>query len=138
MNTRLLPAVTAVALLTLPPAATAATPCETPEQFVRGARLPATNEAPAPLVRPYVVAGMAAVAVAQHDGDRWLELAAHSADDARRQLAVAPASPWSGAGQLASWGDRVWLRCPARAGEGAGLVRAEAGGAGVAPRVGPH
>lgn len=111
----------AIAVLGLvTPAAQAASPCEAPEQFVRTARLEVGGAPqPAPLLRPYVIDGIAAVAVREEAGQRWLELAVHSADDARRQL--------SGRGQAAdraqpvvdTWRARVWLRCPATLSAGA-------------------
>jgi hypothetical protein len=84
-------------------------PCTAPERYVKVARAGI-----APLMTPYVVAGIAAVSLREQDGERWLELAAGSADEARRLLAG------QGAGaafpEVATWRDRVWLRCPAPAG----------------------
>jgi hypothetical protein len=68
-------------------AAAAATPCEAPEQFVRQPKI-AVDTTPVdalPLLRPYVLAGLPVVALREEGGQRWLELAVFSADDARRQ-----------------------------------------------------
>ncbi|RPH41703.1 MAG: hypothetical protein EHM87_19005, partial [Burkholderiales bacterium] len=80
-------------LLSLPAlaatAASAATPCDAPEQFVRAPKLAAASGAasdPLPLLRPYVVAGLPVVSYREEGGQRWLELAVFSAEDARRQL----------------------------------------------------
>jgi len=84
-------------------------PCTAPERYVKVA-----TAGIAPLMTPYVVAGIAAVSLREQDGERWLELAAASADEARRLLAG------QGAGaafpDVATWRNRVWLRCPAAAG----------------------
>jgi hypothetical protein len=97
-------------------AAAAASPCEAPDRYLRAAAVAPGQTAP--LVRPYVIAGIAAVALREDGGQRWLELAVHSTDDARRALAVpvaeAGAAPAAGP-LLASWQDRVWLRCAAGA-----------------------
>lgn len=103
---------TAAFLAILAPAARAATPCEAPERFVRGATLDvAVGARAAPLVHPYVIGGIAAVALREDGGERWLELAVHSADDARRQL-TGRAAGERREPVLATWADRVWLRCP--------------------------
>jgi hypothetical protein len=106
--------VAALLLASVVPAAFAATPCDAPDQFVRlGGKAVAAPGEPLPLVRPYVVGGMAAVSLRDAGGQRWLELAVHSADEARRHLAGR-----SGAADdatVAGWRDRVWLRCPSEA-----------------------
>lgn len=80
-------------------------PCEAPQQYVRAAAA-----AGAPLQRPWVIGGIAAVSLREQGGERWIELAASSEDDARGRLsshaAVEPGSI------VATWGERVWLRCP--------------------------
>jgi hypothetical protein len=102
----------AAVVLALPLAATASTPCDAPEQYVRSGKLDVASAAQAtPLMRPYVVGGIAAIALREEGGQRWLQLAVHSADDARRQLAVR--APGVEVPPLDSWGERVWLRCPA-------------------------
>jgi hypothetical protein len=112
MNATAASVLAASVLVALPPAALAASPCEAPEQYVRASKLAVVTDAPAPLLRPYVIAGIAAVAVREDTGQRWLELAVHSVDDARRQLGDHAASA-DGTVPLASWRDRVWFRCPA-------------------------
>jgi hypothetical protein len=102
----------ASALLALPFAAGAATPCDAPEQYVRAAKLEVASVLQAaPLLRPYVVGGIAAVALREEGGQRWLQLAVHSADDARRQLAARASG--GDAPAVDTWAERVWLRCPA-------------------------
>ncbi len=105
----------AVAVLAfVPPAARAATPCEAPEQFVRAPKLEVGAPADAaPLLRPYVIGGIAAVALREDAGQRWLELAVHSADDARRQLSGRAPAAGRAEPVLDTWRQRVWLRCPA-------------------------
>jgi hypothetical protein len=112
MNASAASVLAASILVSLPAAARAASPCEAPEQYVRASKLAVVTDAPAPLLRPYVIGGIAAVAVREDTGQRWLELAVHSVDDARRQLADRAASA-DGTVALAAWRDRVWLRCPA-------------------------
>ena len=108
------PLLAAAVLGLLPPAAPAATPCEAPEQFVRSSKLE-VGIVPhaAPLLRPYVIGGIAAVAVREEGGQRWLELAVHSASDARRQLSGRAPGAGNADPVLDTWRDRVWLRCPA-------------------------
>lgn len=98
----------------LPAAAHAATPCDAPEQYVRSAKLDVRGGSPdaAPLLRPYVIGGIAALAVREEGGRRWLELAAHSAEDARRQLLARSGGEGGATPTLDTWRDRVWLRCP--------------------------
>lgn len=100
----------ALALTALPTTvALAASPCEAPEQFARlsktDVRVPAE---PTPLLRPYVVGGVATVAIRDTGGERWLELAVHSVEEARRLLATRADAPPA---TVAAWRDRVWLRC---------------------------
>jgi hypothetical protein len=90
------------------------TPCEAPDAFVQRVGLES-----APLTRPYVVAGIAAVSLRRDGSHRWLELAAYSADDARRRLVPGAGGAvgvpeGAEAPVVATWGDRVWLRCPVR------------------------
>ena len=82
-------------------------PCEAPDRYV-SAR--AAGEV-APLVRPFVLGGIAVVAVRRAGDERWLELAAASVGDARTQLERAAAG-----GELVKRDGRVWLRCPSGAG----------------------
>ncbi len=103
-----------IVLATLPLAAQAASPCEAPERFVRASKLDVGLEATAaPLLHPYVIGGIAAVAVREDAGQRWLQLAVHSTDDARRQLSGRSAAAERTEPVLDTWRDRVWLRCPA-------------------------
>lgn len=88
--------------------ASAASPCEAPAQYVRS---PKVLDAGAPLLRPYVVAGFAALSLRERDGERWLELAAHSADEAGRALR-AQTVPGEAAPVVRGEDARVWLRCP--------------------------
>ncbi len=105
-------ALAAVVLLAVPMVANAATPCDAPEQYVRAGKLDVAAAVPAaPLLRPYVVGGIAAIALREEGGQRWLQLAVHSADDARRQLTAR--APGVEAQAVDTWGERVWLRCPA-------------------------
>lgn len=99
-----------LALATVPAGVTlAATPCAAPEQF---ARLPKTEvqvpAEPTPLLRPYVVGGVATVSIRDEGGERWLELAVHSVEEARRLLAVRADAPLA---TVVAWRDRVWMRC---------------------------
>ena len=108
------------ALAVVPPVAQAATPCEAPEQFVRASKLDVgTVPSAAPLLRPYVIRGIAAVAVREEAGQRWLELAVHSADDARRQLSGRAPAADRAEPVVDTWRERVWLRCPATLASGA-------------------
>lgn len=108
------PLLAALTLATLAPVAHAVTPCDAPEQFVRVA-VSDGRGAPqaAPLLRPYVIGGIAAIGMREEGGQRWLELAVHSAADARRQLSARAANAEGPEPVLATWRDRVWLRCPA-------------------------
>jgi hypothetical protein len=96
-----------LALAWLPGAGAAgAGPCEAPGDYVRTAPSGVT-----PLQRPWVIGGIAAVALREQGGERWVELAASSEDDVRLRLAGQSAA---GPGTVvATWGERVWLRCPA-------------------------
>ncbi|HYF59371.1 MAG TPA: hypothetical protein VEA81_10490 [Burkholderiaceae bacterium] len=81
-------------------------PCESPEKYVSG-----RGGEVAPLVHPYVVGGMAVVALRRAGDERWLELAASSVPDARLQLARSAGAP----AEVLGWNERVWLRCPSGA-----------------------
>jgi hypothetical protein len=61
-----------------------ASPCAAPASYVK-----APEAARAPLLRPFVVGGLAAVALHQRDNERWVELAAPSVATAQRALAGA-------------------------------------------------
>jgi hypothetical protein len=80
-------------------------PCEAPQDYVRAAAAGV-----APLQRPWVIGGIAAVALREQGGERWVELAASSEDDVRLRLAGQQAA--GPATVVATWGERVWLRCP--------------------------
>lgn len=62
-----------------------ASPCAAPAGYVK-----AVDAARAPLLRPFVVGGLAAVALQQRDNERWVELAVPSVATAQRALAGAP------------------------------------------------
>jgi hypothetical protein len=61
-----------------------ASPCAAPAGYVK-----AVDAARAPLLRPFVVGGLAAVALQQRDNERWVELAVPSVATAQRALAGA-------------------------------------------------
>lgn len=60
-----------------------ASPCLQPGDYVKAAAPGAERQ---PLQRPYLVGGLAVLAVRQHGAQAWLELAVDSADTARRAL----------------------------------------------------
>jgi hypothetical protein len=62
-----------------------ASPCERRAEFVRPASLDAERQ---PLVKPYVLNGIAVLAVRQHAQQEWLELAVDSVASAQRLLAA--------------------------------------------------
>lgn len=95
------------ALALVPVPTLASTPCEAPERYVRSPKLVESS----PLLRPYVISGIAAVSLRERDGERWLELAAHSAEDVRRTLRTR-ADPASPVAEVVDRDARVWLRCP--------------------------
>ena len=96
-------------LLAASAGAFAASPCDAPDLFLKPVRAESRAvSAPSPLVRPYVIAGLAALAVREEGDERWLELAVHSAAEARRQLAAVTADA-----TVELRDARVWLRCPA-------------------------
>lgn len=71
----------------------AASPC------ADGNQTPASQPARSPLLKPWVINGLAATAVRLHDGQRWLELAVDSVGTASRVLGTPAAmlhSPQSG------------------------------------------
>ena len=92
--------------------ARATTPCEAPAEYTRAAS-PATPDAARPLLRPYLIGGLPAVSLREQGDERWLQLAVHSADEARRALAGRERA--GGEPTVAAWRDRVWMRCPAQA-----------------------
>jgi hypothetical protein len=97
-----------LAVATLVPAPSlASTPCEAPERYLRSAKIVDA----APLLHPYVISGIAAVSLRERDGERWLELAAHSAEEVRRTLR-AQAGPGSPVVEVVDRDAKVWLRCP--------------------------
>lgn len=63
-------------------AAVLASPCSAPADFVKG-----NGATRAPLLRPFVVSGLAATALHQRDNERWLELAVDKADTVHKALA---------------------------------------------------
>ena len=60
-----------------------ASPCVQPADYVKAAAPGAERQ---PLQRPFLVGGLAVLAVRQHDAQNWLELAVDSAETARRAL----------------------------------------------------
>jgi hypothetical protein len=108
---------TLLALAASASAFAAATPCEAPEQFVRQHKIAVdtTLVDALPLLRPYVLAGLPVVALREEGGQRWLELAVFSADDARRQLATHAAASGTGQPAIRLRDAKVWLQCPAGA-----------------------
>jgi hypothetical protein len=108
------PLLIALVIAALSPTVQARTPCETPELFVRAFLPEASGSTPsAPLLRPYLIAGIAAIGLREEGGQRWLELAVHSAADARKQLSARTTGAEGHEPVLATRGERVWLRCPA-------------------------
>ena len=85
-------------------AAAHANPCERPQDFVRVAD---AGQGRAAMVRPYVLKGIAVVALHQRDGQRWLELAVDSAGTARRSLLLEGAAGQ----QVVEDGGRVLVAC---------------------------
>lgn len=71
------------ALLALAAGAALASPCQAPADFVRAG---AAGQARQPLLRPFVVQGLAVTALHQRAGQSWLELAVDSEATARRTL----------------------------------------------------
>jgi hypothetical protein len=61
-----------------------ASPCAQPAEYVKVTR--GADAERQPLQRPYLVGGLAVLAVRQHGAQPWLELAVDSADTARRSL----------------------------------------------------
>lgn len=59
-----------------------ASPCAAPASYVK-----APEAARAPLLRPFVLAGLTSTALQQRGNERWLELAVPSAATAQRALA---------------------------------------------------
>ena len=60
-----------------------ASPCAQPAEYLKARSAEAERQ---PLQRPYLIGGLAVLAVRQHDAQSWLELAVDSADTARRSL----------------------------------------------------
>jgi hypothetical protein len=60
-----------------------ASPCTQPGDYVKAAAAGSERQ---PLLRPYLVGGLAVLAVRQHEAQSWLELAVDSTDTARRAL----------------------------------------------------
>lgn len=75
-------AMAAFAALAVPLAS--ASPCAAPASFVK-----APDAARAPLLRPFVLAGLTSTALQRHGDERWLELAVPSVASAQRALAGA-------------------------------------------------
>ncbi|KPF50480.1 hypothetical protein IP87_18605 [beta proteobacterium AAP121] len=74
----------AAALATALAAPALASPCAAPAGYVK-----TTETARAPLLRPFVLGGLAAVALHQRDNERWIELAVPNVGTAQRALAGA-------------------------------------------------
>jgi hypothetical protein len=77
-------ALVAAALLIAAASTASATPCAAGSAHLGRADAAAPERQP--LVRPFVIGGMAATAVRQHDGQRWIELAVDSVATAGRVL----------------------------------------------------
>jgi hypothetical protein len=82
-------ALIAAALLPAIASTASATPCAVDSTHLGRAQAHAPQRQP--LLRPFVIGGMAATAVRQHEGQRWIELAVDSVGTAGRALG-APAS----------------------------------------------
>ena len=78
-----------------------ASPCTASASYVRS-----PEAARAPLLRPYLIGGMATTALHLRDKQRWLELAVNDAATAQRLLAGRTAPP-----MLAEVGGAVLLAC---------------------------
>ena len=86
-----------------------ASPCASPASYVKS-----PDAARAPLLRPFLVAGLTTTAVQQRGNERWLELAAPSVATAQRALAgvAGAAAGVSGSPRLAGEaGGVVLLAC---------------------------
>ena len=95
-------AIGAAAVLAVPPVL--ASPCAAPASYVK-----APDAVRAPLLRPFVLAGVTSTALQQRDNERWLELAVPSMATAQRALfGVAGVSE---APRLAEAGGVVLLAC---------------------------
>lgn len=85
-------------------ASVAASPCAAPASYVK-----APDAARAPLLRPYVLGGLAATALHQRGDERWLELAAPSVATAER--ALASVKGLAGTPRLSAEGGSVLVAC---------------------------
>lgn len=81
-----------------------ASPCVAPASYVK-----APDAARAPLLRPYLLAGLTTTALQQRGNERWLELAVHDAATAQR--ALAGVAGLAGAPRLAEADGVVLLAC---------------------------
>ena len=81
-----------------------ASPCAAPASYVK-----APDAERAPLLRPFVLAGLTSIALHQRGNERWLELAVPSAATARH--ALAGAGGVAAAPRLAEIGAVVLLAC---------------------------
>lgn len=81
-----------------------ASPCAAPASYVK-----APDATRAPLLRPFVLAGLTSTALQQRGNERWLELAVPSAATAQR--ALAGAAGVADAPRLAEAGGVVLLAC---------------------------
>ena len=81
-----------------------ASPCAAPASYVK-----TPDAARAPLLRPFLLAGLTSTALQQRDNERWLELAVPSVATAQR--ALAGAAGVTDAPRLAEAGGVVLLAC---------------------------
>ena len=81
-----------------------ASPCAAPASYVK-----APDAMRAPLLRPFVLAGLTSTALQQRGNERWLELAVP--DVATAQRALAGVAGVAGAPRLAEAGGAVLLAC---------------------------
>jgi hypothetical protein len=81
-----------------------ASPCAAPASYVK-----APDAARAPLLRPFVLAGLTSTALQQRGNERWLELAVPSVATAQR--ALAGVAGLTDAPRLAEAGGVVLLAC---------------------------
>lgn len=93
-----------------------ASPCAAPASYVK-----APDAARAPLLRPFVLAGLTSTALQQRGNERWLELAVP--DVATAQRALASAAGVANAPRLAEAGGTVLLACSSLGGQGERLAQ---------------
>jgi hypothetical protein len=85
MSARLAAALATAVVASLASTGAWASPCAVPGDYLRAG---SGQEQRQPLVRPYVIEGLAVTALHQREGQLWLELAVDSESTARRALAA--------------------------------------------------